>query len=111
MGIANLGATVYEAISAALDDVRMTIRTADRTEIACICAAIGKTRQNSEIGLGLTPDVQVRVLDSNDPDGLLAVGKLIAVVDTAGTEHAFRIAERHHSGGMTRYVLEAQHGG
>ena len=108
--MSDIGTELYESVLGALPEAAATVRTEDAVFYPCLCASVGLTRANSEMGLSLMPSVVYRMPIASVPESMMNIGKAVTLIDAQGVEHAFRITERRYTTGLASFTVEAVNG-
>jgi hypothetical protein len=109
--MSDIGTTAFNAIYGAMPEARATA-TFGRTVVArCLCAGVGQTRNQTEIGAGIEYDVSLRIVATDDPAAGSKLGdtvKVTAYGQTVAT--SYRITAKRAIGGIVNFSLEYVHG-
>lgn len=108
--MSDIGTECFNAVFSSLPAARIIARVEDGGEHDALCAAVGFSRTNHEMGLGLEPDIQIRMLAANVPATGMEIGKTLTLIEANSRETVWRVNGSHTSAGVTRFTLEAKHG-
>jgi hypothetical protein len=110
--MADFGVIAYQAAYAALPSARVKIRTAGSEKpVDALCASVGQARTTGDFGIGADPGVLVRMLTANVPAEGMELGNAFTLIAADGSEYQMRVQEWHESGGVSRFIAGAIHGG
>jgi hypothetical protein len=105
--MSTLGSIVFDA-AYSIADIRAALRCDNRktTVARCIVASIGGSRVATDEGVGITPDVSLRMASTDYPSRGCAMGDIVEVSIDGATWKAYRVEDPPHtSAGMTRLTL------
>ena len=107
----DIGTIAFEAAYGALPEARATLRFGRVVVSRALCAGVGQTRNPTEIGGGVSYDVTVRYLATDDPPRGSAMGDVCEMQAYGETAYSkYRIMGRTATAGVVRLQLESIHG-